>query len=200
MPIKSNNDDRRTRRTRRSLSDALFNLIREKHYDSITVQNVIDLADVGRSTFYAHYRDKEDLFLSGWERLLDEFARHIKWENVGRERTIPVLELFRHVQEFYDLYRGLARSRKLDLLYKNGVSYLTKSIEKQLISYLADKPQPSAPAAVMSNYLASEVFSLLRWWLEHNRPYTPERMDEIFHELVIPGFRSVLGGIEADAK
>jgi len=170
-----------------------MDLIRKKHYDSITVQNVIDRADVGRSTFYAHYRDKEDLFLSSWEKLLEQFARQIKWENVGRERVIPVRELFLHVQESYDLYKGVARSQKLDLLYENGLIYLSRSIEKQLTSFWADKPQPSVPLAVMSNHLASEVFSMLRWWLEHDRCYTPERMDEMFHELVMPGFRSVLG-------
>lgn len=192
--------DRRESRTRRSLSDALIELILEKRYDAITVQNLIDRADVGRSTFYAHFRDKEDLFLSDWERLLDGFVGHIQWQKIDAIRFVPVLELFRHVEEVHDFYKALARSRKTDLLFKTGQSYLTKSIENSLTTYLTDKALPSVPVSVLSNYLASEIFALLKWWLDHNMPYPPERMDEIFHQLVIPSFRSVLGSIEAVRK
>lgn len=200
MPVKSKKDDRRASRTRNSLSDALIELILEKRYDSITVQNVIDRADVGRSTFYAHYRDKEDLFLSGWERLLDGVAQHIVWENVREGRFVPVAELFSHVQEFHRFYRALARARKTDLIFKTGPSYLTKSIENALTSRLTGKLQPSVPIPILSNYLASEILALMKWWLDHDMPYPPKRMDEMFHELVMPGFRSALGNIEADAK
>ena len=196
----SKKGDRRATRTRRSLSDALVELILEKPYDAITVQNVIDRADVGRSTFYSHYRDKEDLFLSDWEGLLDGISRHIEWGNTSGGRVVPVLELFSHVQEFHHFYRALARSRKTDILFKTGPGYLAKSIESTLASTLAGGPQPSVPIPVLSNYLAGELFSLLRWWLDHNMPYPPERMDQMFHELVMPGFRSVMGRIEADPK
>ena len=200
MLVKRKKSDRRASRTRRSLNDALIQLILEKRYDAITVQNVIDRADVGRSTFYAHYRDKEDLFRSSWEGLLGSFVRHIEWEKAGGDRFVPVLELFRHVQEFHPFYRALTRSGKTDWLFKTGLSYLTKTIERALTSRLANKPQPIVPIPVLSNYLAGGILTLLKWWLDHNMPYPPERMDEIFHELVMPGFRSVLVSIEMDAK
>jgi AcrR family transcriptional regulator len=200
MSEESKKCDRRTSRTRRSLSDALIELILEKPYDAITVQNVLDRADVGRSTFYSHYRDKEDLFLSDWEGLLDGVNRHIEWGNAKGERFVPVQELFRHVQEAHHFYRALARSRKTDLLFKTGPDYLARSIEAKLTSLLADKPHPPVPVPVLSNYLAGEIFNLLKWWLDHNMPYPPERMDQIFHELVMPAFRSVLESIGADSK
>ena len=56
--------DRRTARTRNLLGDALIELIQEKPFDSVTVQDVLDRAGVGRSTFYVHYKDKDDLFFS----------------------------------------------------------------------------------------------------------------------------------------
>ncbi len=59
--------DRRVRRTRELLRSALLSLIQEKGYDRITVQDILDRADIGRSTFYAHYRDKDDLFRAGFE-------------------------------------------------------------------------------------------------------------------------------------
>ena len=188
--------DRRTSRTRRSLSEALIELILEKRYDEITVQNVIDRADVGRSTFYAHYRDKEDLFLSDWERFLDNFVQHIQWQNLREGQFVPVLGLFRHLQDAHEFYRALARSRKTEIIFKTGIAHLAKGIEQALTPQLANQPQPSVPVSVLSHYLANEIFSLLRWWLDHDMPYSPERMDEIFHQLVMPGFRSALGNVE----
>jgi hypothetical protein len=68
-----------------------------------------------------------------------------------------------------------------------------------LTSRRADRPQTPVTLPIISNFLASEILALLKWWLDHNMPYPPERMDEIFHELVTPGFRSALGSVEADA-
>src|SRR5258708_21010383 len=102
--------DRRPQRTRRQLSRALIDLITEKRFDDITVQNVIDRADVGRSTFYSHFRDKEDLFQKNWERFLDMLAQHIDWEKAGQASFIPVVFLFSHLQEAQTFYQVLLLS------------------------------------------------------------------------------------------
>src|SRR5438128_5403918 len=117
MPLKSQKADRRTNRTRRSLSSALVELVEEKRFDEITVQNVIDRADVGRSTFYAHFRDKEDLFQKDWERFLDHLVEKIEWDKVSAESFFPVAHLFGHLQEFHSFYRGLVQSRKSDAVF-----------------------------------------------------------------------------------
>jgi AcrR family transcriptional regulator len=184
--------DRRVCRTRRQLSDALVGLLLEKRFDAITVQELIDRADVGRATFYAHYRDKEDLFLSAWKRVLDRLVAEIEWEGP----RVPVRWLFAHLAESQAFYRALVRSRKTEWLFETGRAHLSESIEGSLARWLAGRTAPSAPVAVLANYLASEIVALLRWWLERERPHTPERMDEIFHELVVPGLRAALKGAE----
>ena len=63
--------DRRTQRTQQTLFDALIDLLKVKHYDAISVKDIIEKANVGRSTFYAHYQTKDDLLKSGFERVLD---------------------------------------------------------------------------------------------------------------------------------
>ncbi|MEJ2354006.1 MAG: TetR/AcrR family transcriptional regulator, partial [Anaerolineales bacterium] len=73
--MKKERVDRRVQRTRQLLNDALMSLIVEKGYDSITVQNIIDRANLGRSTFYAHYQDKDDLLLSGIEDVVHSLVR-----------------------------------------------------------------------------------------------------------------------------
>jgi AcrR family transcriptional regulator len=179
--------DRRTQRTRRQLNGALVGLIKEKRFDDITVQNVIDRAGVGRSTFYSHFRDKEDVFEQQWEQFIERLAGEIKWSKAGTGSFVPVRSLFQHLQDAQSFYRGLVRSGKVDPIFKSGIEYLGRKIEAALKRKVV---KPSIPITILSNYLASELFALLKWWLDAGMPYTPESMDEIFHRLVNPSFKA----------
>jgi len=202
--VKTRKDDRRSSRTQRTLKEALVLLIQEKHYDEITVQNVIDRANVGRSTFYAHYRDKEDLFRSDWEGFLDGVADHIPWQRVNEGgRCIPLREILCHMLDMRVFCMALARSRKIDLLFKSGTTYLAKKMKEGLAAHISQQPnqmpsqlmaqsQTPVPVAVLSNFLAAALFSQIKWWLDNGMSPAPERMDEIFHEVVMPGFRAAL--------
>ena len=185
-------EDRRVRRTRKLLGDALVALILEKRYDSITVQDIVDRADVGRSTFYAHYYDKEDLLLSEFKWLLDELGRHIEYRDEGERQILPSLELFRHIQQHHHLYEALVWGRGVDLLFKTGHDHLSSSIEEQIGQIVRDRPEPAVPLSVVSNYVAGALLTLLKWWLDNKMPHSPERMDEIFQQLVMPGVRAAI--------
>ena len=177
--------DRRTQRTRRRLSGALVELVKEKRFDDITVQNVIERADVGRATFYTHFRDKEDLFEQQWEQFSERLAQQMDWDKAGKDSFVPVASFFQHLQEVQPFYRGLVRSRKIDAIFKSGIEYLTHHIETTLNQRLKPGARPvDVPIPILSNYLASEFFALLKWWLDAGMPYTPESMDKIFHRLI----------------
>jgi len=229
--------DRRAQRTRRQLSGALNELIKEKRFDDITVQNVIDRADVGRATFYSHFRDKEDLFAQQWEQGMRHLAQQIDWDKAGKGSFFPATSFFQHLLDVQPFYRGLVRSGKIDAIFKSGVEYLSRYLEISLIERLklpdcgeknvkprdADQPikvrslrdersrlgvastlrlkvnesQQTAPPVtipipILANYLASEFFALLKWWLDAGMPDTPEHMDKIFHRLINPTVKSAL--------
>jgi len=181
--------DRRTQRTRGQLNRALVDLIKEKRFDAITVQNVIDRAGVGRSTFYSHFRDKEDVFEQQWEQFIERLAGEIKWSEAGTASFVPVRSMFQHLQDAQSFYRGLVRSGKIDPILKSGTEYLGREIEVALKRRVV---KPWIPIPILSNYLASELFALLKWWLDAGMPYPPETMDEIFHRLINPSFKSAL--------
>src|SRR5205809_3882480 len=105
--------DRRTQRTRHNLTHAMVELIQEKRFDDITVQNVIERADVGRATFYSHFRDKEDLFEQQWEQFSERLAQQIDWDKAGKDSFVPVASFFQHLQEVQPFYLGLVRSLKI---------------------------------------------------------------------------------------
>jgi AcrR family transcriptional regulator len=182
--------DRRARRTRHQVHGAMFDLIKEKRFDDITVQNLIDRAGVGRSTFYTHFRDKEDAFEHQWRQFVWHLAEQIDWDKAGDDTFFPVKFFFAHLQEAQSFYRGLVRSGKVDAIFKSGVGYLSEDIEAALTDRL--KSRPAVPIPVLSHYLANECFGLLRWWLDAGMPYTPESMDKMFHRLVNPTMKAAL--------
>src|SRR5215213_3349989 len=110
--------DRRSERTRQLLNVALVELMSEQRFDEITVQDIIERADVGRSTFYAHYLDKDDLLVSDFLRVLDSLADHVRLQGAGGSLTPPPLtQFFEHVQEHHHLYKALVRGGGINLLY-----------------------------------------------------------------------------------
>lgn len=181
--------DRRTQRTHYNLTHALVDLVTEKRFDEITVQNLIDRADVGRSTFYSHFRDKEDLFQKNWERFLEFCTEQIDWNQIGKGSFFPVVFLFSHLKDVQPFYRGLVRSRKSEPLMKSGAEFLAQKLGAGLRANL--KYAPAIPIPILANYVATELFALLKWWLDERMPYPPARMDQIFHALVNPAFRSL---------
>ncbi len=196
--MKNEKMDRRVRRTRRLLNEALMSLIEEKGYEAITVQNIIDRADLGRSTFYAHYRDKEDLLLSGMEELVHSLLWRVESmpreaDRVGESRRILSTQpLFRRTQEQHRFYKAVVGGRGIDVIIKAIHNHLSVHILEQIERLLPDGQTPSVPPLVMADYLAGALLTLLTWWLDHDMPHPPERMDEMFQQLTMPGFWAVL--------
>lgn len=188
--MKKPQNDRRSQRTRALLSHALIQLMQENRYDKITVQDIIDRANVGRSTFYAHYLDKEDLLISQFSEVLDHFSQHLELDRSSSQPRMNMVGLFRHAQEFQPVYETLVWGRGIELLYQQGQTFLSKRIEADLVAMNAGGKIPSVPTAVLATYLASTLVTLLRWWLENKMPYSAERMDEIFHQLTMPSVQA----------
>lgn len=179
--------DRRVAKTIAALRTSLIELILEKHYDLITVQDIIDQANVGRSTFYTHFRDKEDLLIGDWTKFLGLIAHHIDLQGGGR--IAPVEGLMMHLKDYHALYRALVKSGKTDRLFDLGTEFLAAEIEKKI----AADPRSAAmkvPPAVCAHYLSIQIFGLLKWWLDRNMPYSPAEMGEMFERLVAPGVQN----------
>ena len=192
--MKQDKQDRRSQRTRRLVSSAMMELLLEKRYDAITVQDLLDRAGIGRSTFYAHYFDKEDVLASIAEQMLETFGQQLSQRDVG-QGIVPGLELFRHVylhpqrQHFQAMLRGRAG----ELLWGTGQALLSRNIEQALASACAGRRSPSVPLAVVAQYLAGAFVNLFKWWLEAEMPYAPEQMDSIFQQLALPGVWATIG-------
>ena|SRR3984885_12199785 len=173
--------DRRILRTRDTLGDALFALMQEKTFDEITVQDLLNRAGVGRSTFYVHYSDKHDLFLSDVEDFFEKFSTALKRNGASPKRLLPVKELFTHVREAREFYSAVVNSGKINDVHALGRGYFARSIDARLqTSGVAIDPlQRSA----QSHALAGSFFSLLDWWMDKGMTADPQEMDDLFHHL-----------------
>ena len=179
--------DKRVLRTRHALGGALMALVTEKPFDTITVQDVLDRAGVSRSTFYSHYSNKDDLFLSDAERFFELMTTSIERRQEASRRVAPVRELFAHVADVEPFYDALAASGRTTDLLELGRGYFARSIDRRLAALPeAGHLDPTARAA-LSHACAAALFSLLEWWMAAARPQPPEAMDALFHGLVWSG-------------
>lgn len=167
--------DRRIERTRRLLGEALISLILEKGFDEITVQDLIDRADVGRSTFYSHFADKEDLLASG----LANLSRGLR-ESRTRDSSQPLaflLGLITHAYEHRRLFRAVVSDRSSLAVQREFRQLLIDLISEDLASRGGSHAGPTV------HYLAGALLELLGWWLAAEEPLPAADIDRIFRTL-----------------
>jgi AcrR family transcriptional regulator len=185
-------EDRRVRRTRQRLFDALIELILEKGFDAVTVQDVLDRADVGRSTFYAHFTDKYDLLHSGHEQLQRALAEARR--SAARDaspgaspRLACALVFFQLAQQFAGLYRALMGGPSGTRFRDGFPRRIADVVREELGPQLTGAWGRGVPHEVAVQFAANALTGLIRWWLEAGMPGTAEEMDHLFHELLLRG-------------
>ena|SRR5277367_604418 len=179
--------DRRVRQTRDALGDALIRLMQEQPFDSITIQHVLDRAGVGRSTFYSHFRGKNDLFLSDVEEFFELISTTLERQGDKSNRIAPVREFFAHVAEGRKFIASLTESQKLRDVFELGQGHFARGIEARLAAMPATSSMNPVGRAARAHARAGALFSMLDWWLSHQTSATPHQMDDLFHQLVWTG-------------
>jgi len=179
--------DARVRRTRDALGDALVELMHEKPYAAIQVQEVLARAEVARGTFYAHFADKDDLFLSDVDDFFALMAGHLSRCQERSRRLAPVREFLEHLQEAHAFVDALAASGKLHDVWALGRAHFARGIEQRLRELCPARRWPAAERALCAEGLAGAFLAQLDWWRANGTPLTPAQMDEHFHSLAWRG-------------
>lgn len=176
--------DRRAQRTQARLQRALIALLRERGYDAITVQDIVDRADVGRTTFYQHYRGKDDLFVHCHEAMVGRFSALSPETLFAPDAPAGMMAAYRHLEEVRTLLSPLFQGRAKDspLLLRRLRDQLAQRIAASLRAALAGADS-ALPLEVLAVALAGAQSALVQWWLERRQPYTPETVARTFHRL-----------------
>jgi len=183
--------DRRAARTRKALHRALMTLVLRKGYEAITVQDILDEADVGRSTFYAHYTGKEDLLRRGFEMLREELAEAQRAAGARPDASPDgglgfSLTMFEHAADHADVYRALVGSRGQAVVIAEIRRVLLEMTRKDLAGIREDD---RIPEELFLQFIVGTFHTVLIWWLERRPKLTPAQIHEMFRRLVFGGIR-----------
>ncbi|MGB7539687.1 MAG: TetR/AcrR family transcriptional regulator [Anaerolineales bacterium] len=172
--------DRRIRRTRRALRDALMGLILERDFDAITIQEITDRADLNRATFYLHYKDKQDLLFRSMQEIFDDLAARMK-PPTGENFRIDVppegaVRMFEHIAENADFYRVALGEKGLASFLARVRAFLYEVSRQRLLMLQPDRTQYKIPLEVAASHSAGAIIGMTTWWLNSGIPLSPEIM------------------------
>jgi AcrR family transcriptional regulator len=179
--------DRRVQRTRELLQRALVELLGEQRYEAITIQDIADRANVGRTTFYLHYTSKDDLFMGCHEAIVGRF-------HFGPHHPLTLDELlapdpppaaagaYQHLAEERTLVSRLFRGRESQTLLRRLRDGRAQEIAVNLRAAFGDTAS-AVPLDLLAGYLAGAQIALIHWWLEQRQPYSPETLAQSLHRL-----------------
>ena len=215
---KARKTDRRVRQTRDILGDSLVKLMHERPFEEITVQHILDGAGVSRSTFYTHFSDKNDLFLSDAEEFFEMMASALSRHGDRSRRLAPVREMFEHAAEWRPFLKAMTEAGKIQDVLEIGQECFARGIERRLGEMggkepagngsartgeiraesrepRANRPGRSSRSALtaLSQMLAGSLMGLMSWWLHGGQGFSAAEMDEQFHELAWGGIRETAG-------
>ena len=189
--------DRRAQRTRERLQKSLIELIAERGYDAITIQDIVDRADVGRTTFYLHYQSKDQLFMSCHEAIVGKF--HLgplhplsREELLSPEIPPDLTAAYQHLEEDRALLYLIFQGRDSLLILRQIRDQSAREIEANLRAAFAEA-NSTIPLDMLANYLAGAQIALMQWWLEKPRHHTPENLTQTLHRMQRAAMREAFG-------
>lgn len=170
--------DRRIKRTHNLLTNALVTLALQKGYDAVTIRDITDQADISYSTFFRHFPDKDALFMSFIADVMHEMRDLIgNHEPVEEQGTV----LFQHIFENQSLYKVLLGGLSSSAMVQRVQAMIVEAI-------LHEFPLSSSgflPPEIAANHFAASALALVKWWLDNDLPYSPEKMGAIYLTLIV---------------
>lgn len=177
--------DRRQKKTREAIFEAFIGLLSKKDYEHITIGEIIENADVGRTTFYAHFETKDFLLKELCEELfchiLDALNDKCEHKHIFdcKAPDSVFLHLFQHLQKNDNNILELLSCKNNELFLRYFKDNLVGLVEDQLQLFEA-KRRYELPDSFWINHIVSTFVETIRWWLRNGKKETPETISEYF--------------------
>lgn len=189
--------DRRIQKTLQLLQNALVDLIAEKDYNAITIQEILDRANVGRSTFYAHFENKDQLLRSILTQLNEQFEEGIR--QIAEERktfeensTNMPYRVVRFVEQNRWLFQAMLGKQRQGGCTNPLYDYLYTVTWEHFRMMIQIRHRDTAQVEMAAHFYASAFIGALTWWLEHNTSYSAEEFSQQINRLTLPGLEAIL--------
>lgn len=178
-------NDRRVQRTLRALRDSLLSLLSQRAWDDIEVQDICERANVGRSTFYTHFQNKEELLVGGLNDLRDALRAHAQEGLRGSgapDRLWYVGGLIDHAHEQRNVFRAIIGHRSGHVVQQRFTE-----MTRQLVSEdFAQRGRASWQQEAATHHVTGALVATLRWWVDATHPVSPAELESHFTRLVRP--------------
>ena len=189
--------DRRVQRTCELLQNALIELINERGYDTVTIQDIVDRANVGRTTFYVHYSSKDELFFSCHKAVISKshlgpLHPRSREEMLSPEAPPVVISAYCRLLGARALLHPIFHGRDGPLILRRIRDRSAQEIETSLRAAFGEIDS-AVPIEVLANYLAGAQIALVQWWLEKRQPHTPEKLAQAVHRFQRAAIREAFG-------
>jgi len=162
-------------------------LILEEGYDAISIQDITNKANLGRATFYLHFKDKDELLLDVIDQFVEDFLSQVPEFSQSQwhfEDTKAIVKLFDYFAEHYDLYRiliigsgGITASRQLHKKFSENIK---QCIQDDITELGA---APPLPPDFIANHFSGSLLATIYWWLDSDLPYSVEEMATMFQQI-----------------
>lgn len=170
--------DKRQQKSRKAIFEAFSVLLSRKSYDHITVQEIIDLANIGRSTFYAHFETKDELLHAMCEQIFGHIfsevasaEQHHDFSNADRTLPAKLTHLLYHLKEQQGDIVSLLSGESSDIFLRYFKGYL-----EQLFSEYETGVDARIPGDFIANHYASSFAEAVKWWVKENMEAEPEKI------------------------
>jgi AcrR family transcriptional regulator len=186
--------DRRVQRTQRALREAMISLILERGWEGFGIQELCRRADVGRSTFYLHFADKEDVIGSG----MDDLRRGLREAGVAEGAARPLgfaRGVIEHALGHVRVFRATIGKRSGQIVQRRFRELVRSLVEEDLAPLLPAGPRRDGTVA----FLTGAFVDLVTWSLEARSPPGPEALEALFQELAAPALVAALRGAHPGA-
>jgi AcrR family transcriptional regulator len=185
--------DRRVARTRSTLHEAFIGLVLEKGFDAITIQDIVDRANVGRSTLYNHHGGKEGLLRDGLGTLREMLLTEQRSTSIGEPATDRLLRFsgmfFSHVYEYRDVFHALMK-RGGEAIVMDGLKRLLTDLVKAELQFAPKRRESQPiPPGLLVRFVVDSFVSVTLWWLGEAQHVTPVEANALFRRLVLPTLR-----------
>lgn len=186
--------DRRQKKTRDAIFKAFSDLLAQKNYSKITVQEIIDAANVGRTTFYAHFETKDNLLKELCSELFDHIIQsaadcshtHGLYSNGDVPESV-FCHLLQHLQENDNSILELLSCESSELFLRYFKDSLNQLLSTQIVDWVKyDYEQ--VPQDFLINHISSSFVDMVQWWLKGGQKQAPEQLTEYFETVIRPIF------------
>ena len=192
--------DLRVKRTNKYIIEAFIRLVEEKGFEQVTVQNIADEAMINRATFYAHYKDKQDLYEKIFDLAVESFTAILDFEDFVQGNRIKIrkieaamTELFLHIQNNRSFYLTIMDASSIEIIRKKLGLILTERYQEIFSTLRITEGDIEVPLDFIIDYMTSIFVGTLHWWLTAETTMTPDHLAKLVIKLVANGHLTVLG-------